>query len=105
MAEMFDKLMVALGYKKYVAQGGDWGAFITRRLAQLFPQRCVAIHVNFVFAQTPKFSQGPLTWLKWVTRIGPAFFYDKRDMEQLKKVKNFFDFEIGYLVWSCTSRN
>ena len=36
MAETFAKLMARLGYERYGAQGGDWGALITANLARLF---------------------------------------------------------------------
>jgi microsomal epoxide hydrolase len=40
--------MKALGYDRYVAQGGDWGGILVRRLAQLFPDRVTSIHINHV---------------------------------------------------------
>src|SRR4029434_9366180 len=40
-------LMQRLGYKRYVAQGGDWGAFVTTALAQQHPPGLIAIHLNF----------------------------------------------------------
>ncbi len=40
-------LMQRLGYPRYVAQGGDWGAFVTTALAQQHPPGLVAIHLNF----------------------------------------------------------
>ena len=40
-------LMQRLGYKRYVAQGGDWGAFVTTAMAQQRPSGLVAIHLNF----------------------------------------------------------
>jgi epoxide hydrolase len=43
-------LMQRLGYTRYVAQGGDWGAFVTTAMAQQQPPGLAAIHLNF--AQT-----------------------------------------------------
>jgi epoxide hydrolase len=40
-------LMRRLGYQRYVAQGGDWGAFVTTALAQQKPDGLQAIHLNF----------------------------------------------------------
>jgi epoxide hydrolase len=40
-------LMQRLGYKRYVAQGGDWGGFVTTAMAQQRPSGLVAIHLNF----------------------------------------------------------
>src|SRR5690242_6784828 len=45
-ARAWASLMARLGYGRYVAQGGDWGSFITTRLAQQKPQGLVAIHLT-----------------------------------------------------------
>ncbi|MET0507120.1 MAG: epoxide hydrolase [Burkholderiaceae bacterium] len=37
-----------LGYPSYGAQGGDWGSFITARLAATEPQSLVGIHLNMM---------------------------------------------------------
>jgi pimeloyl-ACP methyl ester carboxylesterase len=39
----FNALMIALNYDKYFAQGGDWGAIITRSLGVLFPNNVQAM--------------------------------------------------------------
>ena len=39
-------LMKRLGYNRYVAQGGDWGALITEQMALLAPPELIAIHTN-----------------------------------------------------------
>ncbi|MBV8638399.1 MAG: alpha/beta fold hydrolase [Candidatus Eremiobacteraeota bacterium] len=46
IARAWDVLMKRLGYNKYVAQGGDWGANVTQELALLFPSDVLAIHSN-----------------------------------------------------------
>ncbi|KAH8596909.1 epoxide hydrolase [Bisporella sp. PMI_857] len=47
VARAFDAVMHrALGYPKYVLQGGDFGSFITRSVAIQFPQRARAQHLN-----------------------------------------------------------
>jgi pimeloyl-ACP methyl ester carboxylesterase len=38
--------MRRLGYSRYVAQGGDWGAWVTTRLAQQRPPGLAGIHLN-----------------------------------------------------------
>ncbi len=48
IARAFADLMAALGYEKYVAQGGDWGAFVTSSLAIQHPERLHAIHLNLL---------------------------------------------------------
>jgi len=49
-ARAWAALMQRLGYTRYVAQGGDWGAFVTTAMAQQRPDGLAAIHLNF--AQT-----------------------------------------------------
>jgi microsomal epoxide hydrolase len=46
IARAWAQLMTALGYDRYVAQGGDWGYFVTREVALADPEHCVGIHLN-----------------------------------------------------------
>jgi pimeloyl-ACP methyl ester carboxylesterase len=39
-------LMKRLGYKQFVAQGGDWGALITEQMGVLAPPELLGIHIN-----------------------------------------------------------
>ena len=39
-------LMQRLGYKRYVAQGGDWGNAVTEQMALLTPPELLGIHTN-----------------------------------------------------------
>ena len=43
-------VMAQLGYQRYVAQGGDWGALVTRHLGEHYSQQVAAIHTNMLFA-------------------------------------------------------
>ena len=50
IAEIFHKLMTeVLGYHRYAAQGGDWGAGITSRLGEVHGDSLYGIHLNSVF--------------------------------------------------------
>jgi pimeloyl-ACP methyl ester carboxylesterase len=42
----FDVLMRRLGYTRYVAQGGDWGAGIVQAMGRQVPEGLLAIHTN-----------------------------------------------------------
>jgi microsomal epoxide hydrolase len=57
MADLFATLMTdVLGYRRFAAQGGDWGAFITSCLGAAYPDRLAGIHVNLLAVrrdQTP----------------------------------------------------
>jgi len=46
IARTWHALMKRLGYRKYVAQGGDWGAVITDLMAAPAPPELIGIHVN-----------------------------------------------------------
>ncbi len=46
IGQMWGKLMDRLGYEKYVAQGGDWGAIIAQSMGQTEIEHCAALHLN-----------------------------------------------------------
>lgn len=52
-AEVCHKLMLQLGYNRYVTQGGDWGYIITRLMGARYPRHVLASHVNFVRVTDP----------------------------------------------------
>jgi epoxide hydrolase len=46
VAKAWAELMGRLGYQRYGAQGGDWGAFVAPELGHVDPQHVVGVHVN-----------------------------------------------------------
>src|SRR5262249_49310919 len=46
MARAWAELMKRLGYTRYVAQGGDWGAFVVDYLGVHAPRELLGIHTN-----------------------------------------------------------
>jgi len=46
MGRAWDVLMKRLGYTRYVAQGGDWGAFVVDQMGLQAPDGLLAIHTN-----------------------------------------------------------
>jgi pimeloyl-ACP methyl ester carboxylesterase len=46
MAKAFAVLMSDLGYERYGAQGGDWGAFVAPNLGRVDPEHVAGVHVN-----------------------------------------------------------
>ncbi|WP_406308872.1 epoxide hydrolase family protein [Streptomyces sp. NBC_00623] len=46
IARAWGELMKRLGYTKYVAQGGDWGAIVTDLMGAQEPEGLVGIHTN-----------------------------------------------------------
>jgi pimeloyl-ACP methyl ester carboxylesterase len=53
VAHAFVELMRRVGYARYGAQGGDWGAQIATRIATLDPEHCAALHLNMPIAAPP----------------------------------------------------
>ncbi|MED5200155.1 MAG: epoxide hydrolase [Gemmatimonadota bacterium] len=54
MADVLAGLMERLGYDRYGAQGGDWGAIISRTLAGNYSDRLIGLHSNFMTAGPPR---------------------------------------------------
>ena len=73
VAPLFHELMINLGYEKYIAQGGDWGATISKWIAELYPENCIGLHLNLVPAFPP--SNGNIT--------------DDLSEEEIKGLENF----------------
>jgi len=46
IARAWVELMKRLGYARYVAQGGDWGALVTEQIGVLAPPELLGIHIN-----------------------------------------------------------
>jgi epoxide hydrolase len=57
IAQVWDTLMVRLGYERYGAQGGDWGAAVTTQIGRN-RGHCIAIHLNMPIARPPAGSGG-----------------------------------------------
>jgi microsomal epoxide hydrolase len=50
VAAAADAVMSQLGYDRYVAQGGDWGAVVVRYLGEHYAHHVAAIHTNMLFS-------------------------------------------------------
>lgn len=61
IARAWDKLMRALGYDRYFAQGGDWGAIVTDAIGQQNLGACAGIHINMVIAMPDPATMNDLT--------------------------------------------
>ncbi|KAF8923692.1 epoxide hydrolase [Dissophora ornata] len=83
MAKTLHELMQHLGYKYYLAQGGDWGAIISRTIATLYPEHCLAIHINMLPCLPPRLWTRPFQFVKAVTGfLLPSIVYKKNPREQ-----------------------
>lgn len=83
MADLFAALMQQLGYARFGAQGGDWGAIITTCLGNQHPSRLAGIHLNMVVAFPPDESN-------------PAAGLSESEMVALMEMQRFMHEETGY---------
>ncbi len=51
IAQAWTTLMARLGYSRWAAQGGDWGAAVTTTLGYMAPPGLLGIHLNMVMFQ------------------------------------------------------
>ena len=61
IADCFAELMSGvLGYPRFAAQGGDWGAFVTSRLGGVHAEKLIGIHLNLLtLRRDPKLIANP----------------------------------------------
>ncbi len=61
IADCFAELMTGvLGYPRFAAQGGDWGAFVTSRLGAVHADKLIGIHLNLLAVRRdPKLLSNP----------------------------------------------
>jgi pimeloyl-ACP methyl ester carboxylesterase len=57
IARAWAALMARLGYTRYVAQGGDWGAFVTEQMGAQAPRGLLGIHINLACAVPMEIAQ------------------------------------------------
>ncbi len=82
MADAFAELMTdVLGYPRFAAQGGDWGAFVTSRLGYSHPEQVIGIHLNLLAVRRdPQMLQNPTA----------------EERRLLDELNHFLKEEIGY---------
>jgi hypothetical protein len=97
-AESCHKLMLKLNYPQYVTQGGDWGYYITRTMALLYPSAVRATHINFDYGGgAPTFAAYPLLALEHSLRP-----YSEREKKGMERTKWFMEEGSGYRAISAT---
>jgi pimeloyl-ACP methyl ester carboxylesterase len=80
-ADAWDTLMTRLGYPRYAAQGGDWGAQVSTAMGMRNPGRLIGIHVNMPIALPGRSERGELT---------------EREQSALATMRHYDRWESGY---------
>ena len=99
IARAWAELMKRLGYDRYVAQGGDWGAFIVDLMGVQAPPGLLGIHTNMPARCRPTSTRPP-----WpATRRRPVS--PPRSTHLREADKDFFATDVAYaLSWGPTRR-
>jgi pimeloyl-ACP methyl ester carboxylesterase len=89
VAAAWAELMARLGYSRYGAQGGDWGSFVSRHLADLDASHMCGVHVNMITSMPPG---------------EPDDFADLTDRETftLERAKDYMTSGNGYVAIQST---
>jgi pimeloyl-ACP methyl ester carboxylesterase len=115
IARAWNTLMKRLGYTRYVAQGGDWGALITELQGSIAPPELLAIHTNMPSAVPPEIFQaipgrkappGLSPDEQWAFERLEVFFNDGLGyaIEMSKRPQTLYGIEdspIGLAAWFC----
>lgn len=105
IARAWGELMRRLGYSRYVAQGGDWGAWVTIRLAQQRPPGLRGIHLNMPLVYPDKLpatltaeEQRAVENMNGFRRNGFGFFLVQATQPQMIGYA-LADSAVGQLAW------
>ncbi len=82
IADLWARLMRDLGYERYFAQGGDWGALVTTQIGARDPEGCMGIHVNM-----PTINFEKLDFNKELSQ---------REQSALAGIRHYRDWDSGY---------
>ncbi|KAK2880057.1 hypothetical protein FQN49_000604 [Arthroderma sp. PD_2] len=93
-AESMHAVMMALGYKQYVVQGGDWGSIIARVMAKLYPEHVKAVHTNFLALSPPYPWKNPILFLQSLLTLP----FSPKDRAKLAASWNYITEGNGYMA-------
>jgi pimeloyl-ACP methyl ester carboxylesterase len=96
IARALNVLMKRLGYNKFVAQGGDWGAVVTQLMALQAPSDVLAIHSNMP-------GTVPANVLAAATSGGSApAGLSPEELQAFEQLKDFYTKHLGYAIEMAT---
>ena len=86
------ELMKRLGYTKYVAQGGDWGAIITDLMGAEAPPGLIGIHTNMAGAVPPEIDAAAFTGAP------PPADLSAEEKHAFERLAYFYSVGLGYAL-------
>lgn len=115
VADAWAELMRRLGYERFGAQGGDWGAAISRELGRAHSERVIGVHLNLLpgaqaateptpqelDALSPEERERALTsWRRWAawSRDGIGYYHQQATRPQTLAY-GLSDSPVGQLAW------
>jgi epoxide hydrolase len=115
IADAWAELMTRLGYERFAAQGGDWGAAVSRELGRVHPDRVIGVHLNLLpgaqavteptaeelEALSPGEQERALaSWRRWDAwfRDGTGYFHVQSTRPQTLSYA-LTDSPVGQLAW------
>ena len=90
IAKAWDLLMKRLGYDRYVASGGDWGALITDFMGVQAPAGLRGIHTNMAGAIPPEVDAAA------IAGSPPPAGLDEEEKRAFEHVSFFYKYGLGY---------
>jgi len=106
IGRLWGQLMARLGYQRYVAQGGDWGALITQSMGQTETAHCAAIHVTMPIVEPDPDTMNDLTDREQSALEGMAFYsewdsgYSKQQSTRPQTLSyGLADSPVGQMAW------
>jgi pimeloyl-ACP methyl ester carboxylesterase len=92
IARAWPMLMKRLGYQKFVAQGGDWGAIIADLMGRDAPPGLLGIHTNMACAIPPAIDAAAFTGAP------PPGDLSAEEREAFERVAFFYKHGLGYAL-------
>jgi microsomal epoxide hydrolase len=103
------RLMAALGYERYIAQGGDWGSMVSQQMAVHDPAHCIGLHLNMVLPVPPAGVADPMALVlpqeqhyfaraKAYREEGSGYFHQQRTKPQTLAY-GLTDSPAGWCAW------
>jgi pimeloyl-ACP methyl ester carboxylesterase len=92
IARAWITLMNRLGYDRFFASGGDWGAPITEEIALQAPSQVIGIQTNLAFAMPPEVAKGA------VAGAPPPPDLNDRERRAYDQLVYFFTKGLGYAL-------